>query len=337
MPERRGLRVRLLASGVVEIVDPDPETLPLLQSLDPDYRVVTAPLPGFVRPRLLTTREKTSAGRASALDVKIELAHRALRACRLCAHACGVDRTHGERGKCGLGPAASVYEAYIHIAEEPPINPAFNISLRGCGLRCRGCQQFEALKPLGLSNEELAPGLWSRLDLSGARSLVFVGGNPTENLPAVLEFLRAAPEDLTVPIGWNTHGYDDVDAIKLLDGVVDVYIPDVKYGNDACAERISGTPGYVGNARAVVEEMARQGVPVIVRLLVLPGHNSCCHLPALDHLSPFRDRIFLNVMGQYAPDFLIGAADGPLARRPFPAEVDAVRTAARTAGFLLMC
>jgi putative pyruvate formate lyase activating enzyme len=333
MRERSGLRIRVLADGAVEIVDPDPETLPLLQSLDPGYRVATAPLPGFMRPRLLVTRATMASDGVSALDVKIEHARRALRSCRLCAHACAVDRTRGERGKCGLGTSASVYEAYIHIAEEPPINPALNISLRGCGLRCRSCQQFEALKPVGPCGDELTTDLWSQLDLMGARSLVFVGGNPTESLPAVLEFLRAAPADFSLPIGWNTHGYDSVEAIRLLDGVVDVYIPDVKYGSDACAERLSGAPGYVSNALSVVEEMCRQGVPVFIRVLVLPGHNQCCHLSTLDHLGPFRDRIQLNVMGQYAPDFVIAVADGPLARRPRQDEVEEVRHAASAAGF----
>lgn len=334
MPERRGLRIRVLTGGAVEIVDPDPETLPLLQALDPGYRVATAPLPGFTRPRLLATRTTMVAPDVSALDVKIEQAHRALRSCRLCAHACAVDRTRGQRGRCGLGTSASVYEAYIHIAEEPPINPALNISMRGCGLRCRSCQQFDALKPVGPCGDELTPALWSQLDLAGARSLVFIGGNPTESLPAVLEFLRVAPADFALPVGWNTHGYDSVEAIELLHGVVDVYIPDVKYGNDACAERLSGAPGYVANARTVVAAMCRQDVPVIARLLVLPGHNDCCHLPTLEYLAPLRPRLVLNVMAQYAPDFLIGgASDGPLARRPCRDEVDEVRNAAAAAGF----
>ena len=87
----------------------------------------------------------------------------------------------------------------------------------------------------------------------------------------------------------------------------------------------------VTNACAVVEAMCCQDVPVLVRILVLPGHNDCCHLPILTLLHPFRERILLNVMGQYAPDFVIGPGDGPLARRPRREEIAAVRNAAHAA------
>ena len=88
----------------------------------------------------------------------------------------------------------------------------------------------------------------------------------------MLEFLRVAPADFALPVGWNTHGYDSVEAIELLHGVVDVYIPDVKYGNDACAERLSGAPGYVANARTIVAAMCRQDVPY-ARLLSCQPHE----------------------------------------------------------------
>ncbi len=354
------------SAGEVEIIDPDPEMLPLIEALSPGFRIASGPLPGFVRPRLLITRERgagvgagelaelTTArlwelqaraadgvtplapGEASVLVVKLTLARRSLSRCTLCAHRCGIDRLRGELGRCGLGPGASIYEAYVHIAEEPPINPAFNIALRGCGLRCRSCQQFRALKPNGPESHALTPAVWQRLDLSSARSLVFIGGNPTESLPAILDFLRGAPDDFALPVGWNTHGYDTVEAIRLLDGVVDVYVPDFKYGSDACAERLSGAPGYVVNAESIVREMCRQGVPVLVRILVLPGHNSCCHLRTLERLEPLRQQVHLNILGQYAPDFLIGPGDGPLTRRPLRDEVTAVRDAAQAAGFVFV-
>lgn len=355
--------MRVLEDGRVEIVDPDPSLVELIRSLDPTFTIRREPLPGFTRPRLLATRDcgagvpaselsrmgdgalwrvpaDTAAdgrcagrGEASVLDVKVELAARMLKACALCAHRCQVDRTRGGRGACGLGAEAHVYEAYVHIAEEPPINPAFNVSLRGCGLRCRYCQQFEALDPRGAGDEVFSPSLWREIDLSGARSLVFVGGNPTEGLPAILRFLRAAPMDLAVPVGRNSSGFDAPDAIRLLDGVCDVYVPDFKYGNDRCARRLSGAPGYVDNALAVIEEMCRQGVPVYVRMLVLPGHAACCHLPALELLAPLRTRVRLQVLAQYSPDFLIGTDDGTLARRPRAAEIAEVRQAAQDHGF----
>lgn len=178
--------------------------------------------------------------------------------------------------------------------------------------------------------------VWRSLDLAGARSLVFVGGNPTESLPAILEFLQAAPEDLRLSVGWNSSGFDSPQAIWLLAGICDVYLPDFTYGNDVCAEALSNAPGYVANAVAVIEEMCRQRVPVLVRLLVLPGHVECCHLPTLDRLGPARDLITLNVMDQYAPDFVVREDERPLGRRAWRGEVDRVRSAARGAGFGLL-
>ncbi len=187
MAEQNRLRLRVLPDGSLAITDPDPEAFDLIRAFDPNFTVRTAPLPRFTRPRLLSTHKAGSrvavnrlsedsdaqlwaahdaatsqaasrkAGEASLLDIKIELATRMLRRCQLCGLRCGVDRLRGERGRCGLGADAFVYEAYVHIAEEPPINPALNISLRGCGMRCLFCQQAVALDPRGE-----APACWHR-------------------------------------------------------------------------------------------------------------------------------------------------------------------------------
>ena len=366
MPDRKSLRLRVLPEGDLEIVDPDPATLELIQVLDPGFSIRTEPLTGFSGPCLLRTKvlgagvsaadlpgltddilwqihrgvprvgSLVQDSEASLLDLKVELAWRMLRQCSLCGLRCMVDRTRGERGRCGLGTQAFVYESYVHIAEEPPINPALNISLRGCGMRCRYCQQGPALSPRGASAEALSPAYWAQLDLTGARSLTFVGGNPTESLHAILGFLRGAPPEFPLAIGWNCSGYDAVEAIRILEGVCDFYVPDFKYGNDACATRLSAAPGYVENACRAIAEMCSQGVPIFVRVLVLPGHVECCHLPSLELLAPLRSGIKVNVMGQYAPDFLIREVDGPLARRPLLAEVTQVRDAAQRLGLGLL-
>jgi len=366
MSEPRALRVHVHEDGAVTFVDPDPSVLPIIREFNPSFEVKQESLPGFSRPRLLTTMSTPSAlrrdelgqytseelwrshdtaiptstacgsGEASLLDAKIELARRMLSSCDLCGQNCRVDRLRGERGRCGLGVDAYVYEAYLHIAEEAPVNPALNISLRGCGLRCRYCQQFDALTPRGECSDVLSASTWAQLDLSHARSLAFVGGNPTESLPSVLQFLSAAPAGLTVPIVWNSSGYDGAAALRLLRGVCDAYIPDWKYGNDTCAVALSNAPKYTSVATQAIEEMCAQKVPVFVRMLVLPGHIECCHLPSLDLLADWRQSVRLNVMAQYLPDFLIRPTDGPMARRIQPEEVAHVRRAAAHAGFELI-
>lgn len=361
MLDRPHLRIRVLADGGIVFTDPDPDTLPLIRAFDPSFTVRTSPLPRFAAPRLLNTRTTATGvapealseltddqlraahdcamsngggligNGASLLDVKIELAKRMLQRCELCALRCRVNRLTGERGRCGLGSDASVYEAYVHIAEEPPINPALNISLRGCAMRCVFCQQAAALDPRGGADDVLTPAFWNQLKLAGARSLVFVGGNPTESLPAVLTFLRAAPADFALPVGWNCSGYDSPEAIALLDGVVDVYIPDFKYAGDNCATTLSDAPGYSTNVVRVLEAMLKQGVPVFVRVVVLPEHVECCHVPALESIAGMSSigETYVSIQDTYLPEWRALSPRSPLSRRPTAEEVRRVRSRAR--------
>ena len=278
-----------------------------------------------------------SAGTVSLLDLKIELARRALRACRLCGHECRVDRLAGATGRCGLGADAVVAEAFVHVAEEPPINPALNLSLAGCGLRCQFCQQFLLLARRPAGSRPLDRTLWAELDLAAARSLAFVGGNPDESLYAILRFLRAAPANFGLPVVWNSHGFATELVYRLLDGVIDAYVPDFKYWDDRCAERWSAARGYRARATRGLQAMARQKVPVFVRVLILPGHETCCHRPVLEWLAAeCRDRVRVNLMAQYHPEFRVKPGEGPPGRRPHAGEVERLRARALALGLALV-
>jgi putative pyruvate formate lyase activating enzyme len=356
--------------GLLEIVDPGFDELPLLQAIDSGYEVRASPLSGFTTPRFLAARHvgcgvpvqhlyKSSEAQlweihaavltgvrsvlrrvdlyeATLLDLKIELARRILQHCSLCAHRCGVDRTKGARGVCRLGTTATVAENYVHIAEEGPVNPSLVLNLAGCGLRCKFCQQGLLLDPASVTGEPLEFPLWKQLDTAGARSLSFVGGNPDESLYAILKFLNGAPTDWRLPIVWNCHGAATLDTVMLLNGLVDAYVPDYKYGDEACGRRLSGIAGYPDAALAAITAMLAQHVPVIVRILVLPGHFTCCHEPVLQELASLAaEDLLVSVRGQYCPDWRITEADGDLARRPTSAEVDIVRSQARVLGLQL--
>ena len=350
---RRNLRVRVDGRGRLEVVDPGFDSLDVLREVDPDFGVRQAPIEGFIAPRFQALREAQCAvrrtllpevsetslwelhraeswpdnrpDRASVLELKIEIARRILYRCRLCARRCGVNRHAGEAGVCGLGPAALVAEHFVHIGEEPPINPSLVLSLAGCGLRCRYCQQGDILDPRAVAAEPLSAELWSRLDAQGARTLSFVGGNPDESLYGVLRFLNAAPRAWRLPVVWNCHAYATPETLELLEGAVDVWVPDLKYANESCALRLSGVSGYPGAAQTGIRAMLASNVPVIVRILVLPGHVECCHFPALRFLrSVNRPNLLLSIRGQYCPDWRITAADGALAERSAADEVRAV-------------
>lgn len=346
------MRTRIDDNGCLEIVDPDFSDLPLLRALDPDFAIHTAPLPGFTTPRFLACRHmptsldkealaslpetllweahdetvthlSTPAGTcvptacASLLDLKRELAHRLLGNCRLCARRCGVDRSAGERGFCGLGGEALLAKWAPHIAEEPPINPSLLVSVYGCALRCRYCQQG-ALQDAPTPSEArpLDAALWQELDLTGVRSLSFIGGNPDESLQGILQWLSHAPEHWPLPIVWNCHAYESPETLRLLKGIVDCYVPDFRYGNEACAIALSEAPGYPDIAVRAIQTMLYQHVPVIVRILALPGHLACCHMPALQQLARINaPNLTVSIRSQYCPDWRIAAEDGVMAGR----------------------
>ena len=367
---RAQLRVRVGPRGEFEIVDPGFDTLPLLCGIDPEFRVEQGPLPiahrqpAFQRARdagsrvaadellsmsddqlwaahddLLTMQKgpglgSPCKGEASLLTLKAHIARRLLRRCNLCARRCNVDRTRGGVGVCGLGQDAFVAEHFVHIAEEPPINPSLVLNMNGCGLRCRFCQQHAILAPRSSGAEQLDVALWQRLDAEGARSLSFVGGNPDESSPGILEFLSGAPLDWCLPIVWNNHAYSTPEALQLLDGVVDAYVPDLKYMGQRCGKRLSGVAKYAETAMNTIRAMLHQRVPVFVRVLVLPGHINCCHLPAMEFLSDLSEfeNFFVSIRGQYSPDWRIGVRDGELCRRPYASEVQLVTTRASDLG-----
>lgn len=367
---RAQLRIRVSPRGDIEVVDPGFDTLPLLRGIDPKFRVKQAALPMAHRPPVFQRTRLTGSGvsanallsmndhdlwathnalsngqvdpgqhpardgEASFLALKTVIAHRLLRSCNLCARRCNVDRTRGETGVCGLGQDAFVAEHFVHIAEEAPINPSLVLNLRGCGLRCRFCQQHAILAPRSPDSERLDGALWRKLDLGSARSLSFVGGNPDESLPAILGFLNAAPADWRLPIVWNNHAYSTPEVLGLLEGIVDTYVPDLKYMNDRCGQRLSGITKYPETATSAIRAMVLQGVPVFVRILVLPGHVDCCHLPAMDFLGGLLglERLFVSIRGQYSPDWKIGPRDGELNRRPHASEIQRVTARAAELG-----
>lgn len=362
---RTHLRVRISGKGHLEVVDPGFDTLPLLQEIDPDYVVKSAPLPAFSRPRFQVARQihlpvtpsearqlseeelwtihdaafeggcRSCAARRgiSWLALKVLLANRILASCRLCGRRCGVDRTQGRAGPCGLGRDAYVAEHFVHIAEEPPINPSLVLNLRACALRCRYCQQSTLLDPRRRNSELLTGSLWSRLDHTGARSISFVGGNPDESMTAILKFLTAAPHNWALPVVWNTHALMSEEGLRLLDGVVDCYLPDFKCFAAQCSENLSGMAAYPSIARAALKRLLAGSVPVVVRILVLPGHNQCCHLPALRWLAEHRrgSSLLASISGQYTPDWRVKPGEA-LGRRATTAEVAEVRDAAWALG-----
>ncbi|MCK4412224.1 MAG: radical SAM protein [Candidatus Eisenbacteria sp.] len=230
---------------------------------------------------------------AGELRRRSQRLQRRLATCDLCPRRCGVDRGAGERGFCGVGTAAPVAAAVAHFGEEPPISGtrgAGTIFFAGCNLRCCYCQNRQISRWTGartsparireLTAPELAAEML-RLQEAGCHNIELV--TPSHVVPQIVAALAlAAEEGLDLPVVYNSGGYDTVDVLRELEGVIDVFLPDLKYSDSETAEQLSAAADYWAVARAAVGEMVRQagaleldaaGIArrgVIVRHLALP-------------------------------------------------------------------
>lgn len=204
--------------------------------------------------------------------------------CQQCPRNCRVDRSESRFGFCSVGNLPKIARAALHFDEEPPISGkggAGTVFFCGCNLRCVFCQNYDistldtgkVITPYQLSEE------YKRLEAMGAENIEFV--TPSHYVDAILESLEHYRPQ--VPLVWNSSGYDSIETLKKLDGIIDVYLPDFKYSDDALAKRLSNCPDYVETATMAIDEMVRQcsdsvienGVMkrgVIIRHLVLPSH-----------------------------------------------------------------
>lgn len=239
-----------------------------------------------------------------------------LESCRLCPRNCNAKResTWG-RGFCKMGMNPSVARAALHFWEEPCISGtkgSGTVFFTGCTLQCVFCQnaQISTAEFPGkyLTPQALSEVFWNLVE-QGAHNINLV--NPTHFVPAIVQALEG--KRLPIPVVYNSSGYEAVDTLKQLEGLVDIYLPDFKYGNNEIALRYSKAPDYVDYTVKAITEMVRQcGRPkfneaglmqsgVMVRHLILPG-NTKSSIEVLDRLSrQFGKSIYVSLMAQYLP------------------------------------
>jgi len=251
------------------------------------------------------------------LSKRIKKAHQLLKECRICPRECRVNRLAGEKGVCRVGELPMVSSYHPHFGEERPLvgrGGSGTIFLTYCNLRCLFCQNYE-ISHLGegreVSLEEFAD-MMVYLQKIGCHNINFV--TPTHFVPQILAALPKAIENgLTVPLVYNCGGYESVEALRLLDGVFDIYMPDFKYGDSEVAQRFSKAKDYPEIAKAAFREMHRQvgdlvlderGIALrglLVRHLVLPeglaGTREVMRF-LVQEISP---NTYVNLMDQYYP------------------------------------
>jgi len=282
-----------------------------------------------------------------------ELARRAgmlrarLASCDLCPRDCGVDRPGGEVGVCGVGGRAVVASASPHFGEERPLvgrGGSGTIFFGGCNLRCAYCQNDDiSMTAAGHAlDADAIAAIMVRLQQAGCSNVNVV--TPTHVAPMILEALEAAvPAGLTVPLVYNTGGYDPEDVLRLLEGVVDVYMPDAKFAHAAPSQRYCDASDYPEVNRRALREMHRQvgdlelddaGVArrgLLVRHLVMPGDVAGTSEVVEFLATELSTDTYLNLMDQYRPCGQAGRFP-EICRRVTEDEMAEARLAARHVG-----
>lgn len=241
----------------------------------------------------------------SLLDEKITAAKSILENCHFCERRCGVNRAVGEHGFCGLGAEARLSSEFIHLGEEACLVPSHTIFFIGCTFYCIFCQNWtisrQIEKGVPVTGKDLADAVRRRRLIDKSRNVNLVGGEPTPNLHVILEMLRLL--EVNIPVVWNSNMYMSSEAMELLDGCVDVYLTDFKYGNDECALRLSKVRNYwevITRNHLIASKQAE----LLIRHLVLPNHVECCTKKILEWISAnLGSEVRVNIMAQYRPEF----------------------------------
>ena len=237
--------------------------------------------------------------------------------CSLCPRNCHVNRSAGQRGYCGASATLKAARAALHMWEEPCISGTRGsgaVFFSGCNMHCVFCQNEQIAKGqfgIDLSVERFVEILLN-LQEQGAANINLV--TPTHFVPQIIQGLEQAKlRGLTIPVVYNSSGYESVGTLRQLDGLVDIYLPDMKYSRTETAAKYSTAPDYAEVAKRALQEMVRQaGAPefdrdgmmrkgVIVRHLLLPGHVTEAK-EVLDYLyHTYGDLIYISIMNQYTP------------------------------------
>ncbi len=241
-----------------------------------------------------------------------------MRDCTLCPRRCHADRLSGGRGFCGQSAQIRSARAALHFWEEPCISGesgSGTVFFSGCSLQCVFCQNHEIAMGKagqGISGRRLAE-IFLELQEKGAANINLV--TAAHFLPQVcLALERAGEEGLSVPVVYNSSGYEEIDSLKMLEGLADIYLPDLKYHSPRLSGLYSQAPDYFEKASAAIGEMVRQAGPpvldpetglmkkgVIVRHLLLPGQAGDSKRILRYLRDMYGDDIYVSIMNQYTP------------------------------------
>ena len=226
---------------------------------------------------------------------------------------CGTDRTRFQ-GLCGVGDISYVSSYGQHLGEEPELVPSGTIFFSGCNLHCIYCQNWDISwrgdNGFAVDGKKLAE-IMEELSET-CRNINLVGGDPIPHIAVILDAL--AQTNINKPVIWNSNMYLSEEGRSLLRGIVDLFLTDFKYGNDGCAEKLSGVKNYFSIA-SESHLWAKNEADIIIRHLVLPGHIECCTKPVLDWIyDNMGSSVRVNLMDQYSPNPQVRQGHGDLSQ-----------------------
>jgi putative pyruvate formate lyase activating enzyme len=250
----------------------------------------------------------------------IDLLDKMLNSCVLCPHICKVDRKNSQKGFCGAGYLPAVSSAITHHGEEPPISGSKGsgtIFFSHCNMRCVYCQNYQISQEFEgqiISVERLSE-LMLELQNKNCHNINLV--SPTIWIPQIIKAASIAIKNgLEIPFVYNTGGYDNPVVIKMLEGIIDIYMPDIRYSRDSEAEKYSSAKDYVKFNRKSIIEIYRQagdlildasnGVAVkglLIRLLVLPNNIGGIKETLEFIKNELSANVYLSIMAQYHPEY----------------------------------
>jgi putative pyruvate formate lyase activating enzyme len=253
------------------------------------------------------------------LNKRVELLQEFIKKCELCPRQCHVNRLNGEVGYCGAGSDLMVSSAFPHFGEEPPLvgfNGSGTIFLTHCNLRCIFCQNYD-ISHLGrgdrITLSDMARAM-VKLQEMGCHNINFV--TPTHYASQIVASLHKAMEwGLRLPIVYNCSGYESIEVIRLLEGIVDIYMPDIKFMDGKYSKRYSNAPDYPEVIKKVLKEMHRQvgdltanskGVAergLLIRHLVMPGGVASSEAVLKFIAEEISVHSYVNIMNQYRPEY----------------------------------
>jgi putative pyruvate formate lyase activating enzyme len=255
----------------------------------------------------------------SLLDLKVAILDKVMENCQCCGWRCGVDRRAGEKGFCRLTDVSNYASEFLHMGEEPELVPSHTIFFTGCTFACVYCQNWD-ISTYPEAGTRIEPRKLAKLidlrRMHGARNVNFV--TPTPHVHTILKIIREMA--LNSPVVWNSNMYHSSEIAEILEGVVDVYLGDFKYGNNECAQKYSKIKNYL----EVVQpnfEFAYKTAEILLRHLVLPGHLDCCTKPIAEWVAKNIPEIRFNLMFQYRPCYC--AMEYPELERPLTLEEEA--------------